>query len=79
MKMAGREAGHFPVRRKSRNADKKKPKPENAEEAEEAEDFWGIAAKSAIISQADEKVWPNVTTPKDLCFLRFLCVSRFCC
>ena len=48
-----------------------------AEEAEEAEVFGGVAAKSAVIFQADEKGWANVTTPKNLCFLCYLCVSRF--
>ena len=49
-----------------------------AEVAEEAEVFWGIAANSSDNLVGDEKGWANVTTPKNLCFLCYLCVSRFC-
>src|SRR6267142_4522231 len=42
-----------------------------------AEVFGGIAVKSAVISRVDEKVWPTLQPQKNLCFLRFLCISRF--
>jgi len=36
-----------------------------------------MAANSAVNLSGLRKGLANVTTPKDLCFLRFLCVSRF--
>src|SRR5216683_589548 len=57
---------------------KTKTRPENAEEAEEAEVSWGCVAESAVISKAQEKIDRSTQPPRNLCFLRFLCVSRFC-
>src|SRR6266850_142891 len=54
---------------------KTKTRPENAEEAEVS---WGCVAESAVISKAQEKIDRSTQPPRNLCFLRFLCVSRFC-
>src|SRR5882762_7866036 len=48
-----------------------------AEVAEEAEVFWGYGRELSNHLAGDEKGWANVTTPKNLCFLCYLCVSRF--
>src|SRR6267142_2140632 len=47
-----------------------------AEVAEEAEVFWGYCRELSNHLAGDEKGWANVTTPKNLCFLCYLCVSR---
>src|SRR6267142_5285841 len=38
----------------------------------------GIAANSAIISQATKRPGPTLQPQKNLCFLCYLCISRFC-
>src|SRR5258708_21451635 len=43
---------------------KTKTKPENAEEAEEAEVSWGCVAESAVISKAQEKIDRSTQPPK---------------
>src|SRR5258708_1187114 len=39
--------------------------------------FLGYCREISINLAGQRKGLANVTTPKDLCFLRFLCVSRF--
>src|SRR6266576_3955429 len=39
--------------------------------------FWGYCRELSNNLTGDEKGWANATTPKNLCFLCYLCVSRF--
>jgi len=41
--------------------------------------FLGYCRELSDNLAGDEKGWANVTTPKNLCFLCYPCVSRFCC
>src|SRR6266576_3901906 len=39
--------------------------------------FWGCCRELSNNLAGDEKGWANLTTPKNLCCLCYLCVSRF--
>jgi len=57
-------------------AGKAKSKPEMQRKRRKRRIFWGHVVKPAVISRHKECVI-DVTTPKNLCFLRFLCIFRF--